>query len=104
MKRKNKKIKIVIGVIVLIVVAFVIVFTSLNKVETEEKIAPDGVDVLPDISFNECLSEIIQVNPEMNEQQARDNCYAIDAINKNDISICDKVSDSARENCLDMFD
>ena len=87
--------------IVLIIVAFVIVFAQISN---EEKIAPDGVDTMPNMGFNRCLSEISQTNPEMTEQQIQDNCYTIDAINKNDISICDKVSEDARANCLSMFD
>ena len=59
---------------------------------------------MPDMGVSECLSEITQTNPEMSEQQAQDNCYTVDAVNKNDISICDKVSENTRANCLSMFD
>ena len=93
--------ELMIGLIALILIAIVIVFILPGP---KEKIAPDGVDVMPDISFDNCVSEVMQTNPEMTEQQAQDNCYTIEAVNKNDASICEEVSESMRANCLSLFD
>lgn len=93
--------ELMIGLIALAIVAVVIVFILPGS---KEKIAPDGVDVMPDMGFDKCLEEIREVNPGMTEQQAQDNCYTIEAINKNDASICEEVSESMRANCLSMFD
>ena len=68
------------------------------------KQSADKVDVIPDITPNECLTQIKQVNPEMSNQDANDNCYSIEAVNKNDKSLCDKVSEGFRANCLAQFE
>jgi hypothetical protein len=49
------------------------------------------------------LEQIKQLNPEMTDQEARDNCYIIEAVNKNDKSLCDQVSEGFREVCLAQF-
>ncbi len=69
----------------------------------EPKLSADQVDYIPDISVKECLDQIKETNPEMTEQQALDNCYAIEAVNKNDPSLCDKVSEEFRAACLAQF-
>jgi len=68
-----------------------------------EKVAPDQVDIIPGISFQECMVKIRQDNPEMTQQAALDNCYTIEAANKNDINLCNKVSEGFRPKCLAMF-
>ena len=103
MKTKMKKTAVVIGVVAVIIIALAIVLLQ-QSIAGEERRAPDGVDIMPNLKFKQCLSEIKKINPEMNEQQAQDNCYTVQAINENDVSICDKVSTSARTNCLKMFD
>jgi hypothetical protein len=101
LRLKMKKENIIAGVIALIVIAVVGVFILPG---TSEKVAPDGVDVMPDMGFSKCVSEVMQTNPEMTELQAQDNCHTIDAVNKNDALICEKVSEDMRANCLSLFD
>jgi hypothetical protein len=102
MKTKMKKTYLVVGIVVLIVLILAVVIIQ-QPIRGEEQIAPDGVDVLPELNYRQCLSEIKKTNPEMNEQQAQDNCYTLQAIQEDDITICDKVSRPARTNCLRMF-
>jgi peroxiredoxin len=72
---------------------------------TDEKIlSVDQVDVIPDISTGDCLTQIRQTNPEMSDQAASDNCYTIEAINKNDKGLCDRVSAGFKANCLIQFE
>jgi hypothetical protein len=66
-------------------------------------LSADQVDTIPDISISECLAQIKATNPEMSDQDASDNCYTIEAINKGDSSLCDKVSASFRASCLAQF-
>lgn len=74
-----------------------------EETEPEGKLSADGVDRIPNISFIECLSSIRVVNPEMTEQEASDNCYTIEAVNQDDVSLCDEVSESFRSICLAQF-
>ncbi len=97
-----KRTILVLGLIVLMIALIGCKQTETTK--TEGKLAPDGVDVMPDISIDECLEEIMIQNPEMTEQAAKDNCYTIEAVNKDDKSVCDQVSEAARANCLAMFE
>ena len=73
------------------------------KIE-EQRLSADQVDVIPDISVNECLIQIKQTNPEMSDQDANDNCYSIEAVNKNDRSLCGKVSAGFKATCLAQFE
>ena len=69
----------------------------------EGELAPDGVDVLPDIDLSSCLTEIKQTNPEMSEQDARDNCLTLEAVNTGNQALCDQVSAGFKETCLAAF-
>ena len=77
--------------------------TTSPSQEITGKVSADGVDIIPDISISECLSEIRRANPEISEQAAKDNCYTIEAVNKGDSGLCNQVSESFRQNCLDQF-
>jgi hypothetical protein len=68
------------------------------------KVAKDQVDIIPEIDISECLAQIKTTNPSMTEQQANDNCYILEAVNKNDPSICEQVSSSFKELCLAQFE
>ena len=98
-KIKTGKIFFMTAVVILLVAA---VFLLMSK-EKEPKLSADGVDFIPLISVRDCLEQIRVTNPNMTEQQANDNCYAIEAVNKNDASLCNKVSEGFRELCLAQF-
>lgn len=70
----------------------------------QEKLSADKVDIIPDISVAECLTAIKQTNPEMSDQDAKDNCYIIEAVNKADKSLCNKVSAGFKSDCLAQFE
>ena len=59
---------------------------------------------IPNISIQDCLEDIKETNPEMSDQAANDNCYTIEAVNKNDPSLCDNVSESFKAICLSQFE
>ncbi len=82
----------------------IMVLITLTGCVPEAKVSADKVDVIPDISISECLTQIKQTNPEMSDQDANDNCYSIEAVNKGDKSLCDKVSAGFRANCLAQFE
>jgi len=76
-----------------------------QQAETEGRLAADKVDIIPDISIDECLTQIKETNPEMSDQDANDNCYAIEAVNKQDKSLCDKIiNGNIRSACLNQFE
>ena len=77
---------------------------AIIQTEPEGKLAKDEIDTIPDISISECLTQIKQTNPEMSDQDANDNCWTIEAVNKNDVSLCDKVSASLKDICLMQFE
>jgi len=68
-----------------------------TEAETEE-------EAIPQMSIDECLKEIKEVNPDMTEQAASDNCWIIEAVNKQDSSLCNKVSESFKSVCLAQFE
>ncbi|MFQ5647966.1 MAG: hypothetical protein ACE5FW_01905 [Candidatus Aenigmatarchaeota archaeon] len=67
------------------------------------RLAADQTDWIPSISYQDCLVQIKETNPEMTDQQAQDNCLTIEAINTNDSSLCEQVSETLRQNCLGQF-
>lgn len=83
---------------------FIMTLITLTGCTKEEKLSADKVDVIPDISISGCLTQIKQTNPEMSDQDAGDNCYSIEAVNKGDKSLCDKVSAGFRATCLAQFE
>jgi hypothetical protein len=89
----------------ILVLFFILILTTVIGCQTqkEETILAGDVDVVPDIDISQCLSQIKQTNPEMTDQEAKDNCYTIEAVNKVDKSICNKVSEEMRTNCLRLF-
>jgi hypothetical protein len=68
------------------------------------KMSADGVSTIPALGLEECLAQIKQTNPEMPDQDARDNCLIIDAVNKGDASICNQVSAGFKAVCLAQFE
>jgi hypothetical protein len=83
---------------------FIVMLVMLSGCAAREpKLSADKVDLIPDISIDECLTQIKQDNPEMPDQAARDNCWSIEAVNKGDKSLCNKVSEGFRDNCLAQF-
>ncbi|MBW2965630.1 hypothetical protein KY342_00835 [Candidatus Woesearchaeota archaeon] len=71
---------------------------------TTPKVSADNVDTIPQIDISACLAQIKQTNPEMSDQDANDNCYAIEAINKGDKSLCNRVVNAdIKSACLAQF-
>lgn len=86
---------------------FIVTLVTVIGCEVQEegpKLAADKVDIIPDVSISECLTQIKATNPEMSDQDANDNCYAIEAVNKGDSSLCGRVSEGFRANCLAQFE
>lgn len=77
--------------------------TSTGSFDGVGKLSADAIDDIPDISIDECLSQIKIENPEMSDSDAQDNCYTIEAVNKGDKGLCNKVSDSFKNVCLELF-
>jgi len=104
-KKGNSKIVvgIVIAVVALVIVLLIAGNQTVSEVAATGKLSADGVDIIPDISIQQCLDEIKSVNPEISDQAANDNCYSIEAVNKDDKSLCQRVSEGFRENCLAQF-
>jgi hypothetical protein len=91
----------------ILILIFIITLVTLIGCKPEvkgPKVSADKVDIIPSIDVSECLAQIKQTNPEMSDQAANDNCYTIEAINEGDKSLCDKVSESFRANCLAQFE
>ena len=65
---------------------------------------PTESEDISSITLSECLSQIRETNPEMTDQQASDNCYTVEAINKNDKSLCAEVSEEFRSLCEQQFE
>lgn len=70
---------------------------------TTGRLAADQTDYIPSISYDNCLAQIRQTNPSMTEQQARDNCLTIEAINTGNSALCSQVSEGFRQACLSQF-
>jgi len=91
----------------ILITIFIITLVTLagckQEAVREGKIAADTVDIVPEMSISECLAQIRQTNPEMSDQDANDNCYTLEAVNKGDKSLCDRVSQGLRANCLAQF-
>jgi len=66
--------------------------------------AEPAKEEIPSISLVECLKQIKETNPEMPDQQAKDNCYTIEALNTNDKSLCNEVSEEFRPICEQQFE
>ena len=66
--------------------------------------AEPAKEEIPSISLVECLKQIKETNPEMPDQQAKDNCYTIEALNTNDKSLCNEVSEDFRPICEQQFE
>jgi hypothetical protein len=101
MRRKQKEqhtLVLIVAVVLVIAVGIGAYMGAFNI--ASEGTAPDKVDDIPDVSVDECLSAIKEANPDMSEQDAMDNCYTIEAVNKADASLCDLVSEDFRPNCL----
>jgi len=96
-----KRRRLLIGASVAIVVLVLIFRGGIEF--TPDNLAADGVDLIPEINLDDCMSQIRATNPDMSEQDANDNCYTIEAVNQKDSSICSRVSDSFRPNCLGQF-
>ena len=74
-----------------------------QEVQQEQKLSTDKVDLIPDINIDECLAQIKATNPEMSEQAASDNCYSLEAANKENKELCERVSEGFRATCLLQF-
>jgi hypothetical protein len=96
---EEKEIILLVAVAVAVIVAGAYIYPSI----TGNSVAADQVDIIPDIDISECMSLIRSTNPEMSTQAASDNCYSIEAVNENDPSICNQVSEGFRANCLAQF-
>lgn len=69
---------------------------------TEPPVFTEGV---PDIGLTECLSQMREANPAMLEQDVRDNCYLIDAVNQDEILICENIVNAAiKDACTAQFE
>lgn len=93
--------------IMLIVIAVGLIVSALLLIGNKEKniiSTPEDIIKIPDISIEECLVQIKETNPGMPDQAASDNCWTIEAINKKDKSLCGKVSDNFKPNCLAYFE
>jgi PBP1b-binding outer membrane lipoprotein LpoB len=77
--------------------------TTEQTEEIEGTLAPNQVDVIPEVNLDECIAGVKTTNPEMTEQNARDNCLVIEAVNKQDKTLCDQVSADFKEDCLALF-
>jgi hypothetical protein len=92
-------------ILVTIFILTLITLTGCKVQEEELKLSADKVDVIPDMGVSECLAQIKQTNPEMSDQAANDNCNAIEAVNKEDKSLCDKiVNRNIKSACLNQFE
>ena len=91
------------NLILVVVAAVIIIAVGYFYLGTESNIAADQVDIIPDVDVEECLATIRITNPEMSAQEAQDNCYTIEAVNENDESLCNLVSEGFRANCLAQF-
>ena len=96
---EEKEIMLLVALAVAIIVAGAYIYPSI----TGNSVAADQVDTIPKIDVSECLTLIKSTNPEMSDQAASDNCLSIEAVNKNDPSICNQVSEGFRANCLAQF-
>lgn len=74
-----------------------------QEAEEGPKVSADKVDLIPDINIDECMAQIRATNPEMSEQAANDNCYTLEAVNRDSKRLCNKVSEGFRGNCLAQF-
>lgn len=105
----DKNIMMAIGAAVIIAIVVMVLgqpsaITEEREAELNPSVqAPEFTEGVPDITIQECLTQIKATNPEMTDQQANDNCYTIEAVNQNDPSLCEQVSEGLRQNCLDQF-
>ena len=94
----------IIAVIAIAVLVMLVLTTQPQLFQPTGKLSADGVDTIPNISQSECLQQIRVTNPEMSDQDANDNCLAIEAVNKNNKELCDEIVNSdIKQACLAQF-
>ena len=112
--KSNTK-EIIIGILIVIILIGIITyyqepatedtsteFPAVPGVEEEGILSADGVDYIPEMTYDECITEIQATNPEMSDTDARDNCIAIDAITSGDISKCSGIINlEIKQACID---
>jgi len=98
-----KKTLFIISILALLILAGCQKQAAEETEEIEGTLAPNKVDIIPKINLDECLTAIKQTNPEMTEQDAKDNCMIIEAVNKQNKTLCEQVSEDFKEDCLAMF-
>lgn len=105
MLKMDQKILILAAVVIIVlVVAFLLLTGKPEPEATGPKLSADKVDVIPNIPIQECLDQIKTTNPEMSDSVAQDNCWAIEAVNKGDSSLCDEISSAdVKTACLAQF-
>ena len=93
----------VIIIIVIVLLAVVILIIPGKKVTTG-KLSADGVDIIPAMTYRECMDEIQATNPKMSDSDAKDNCIAIDAVTKGNADTCDDITNpTIKQLCFDQF-
>ena len=76
--------------------------TAMLTLPPTEPVEPSKEEEIPTLS--ECLIQVKEAYPEMSDQQAADNCfYMITALDTNDKSLCDAVSEEFRPFCEQQF-
>jgi hypothetical protein len=89
--------------ITIFILLFIVIITGC-EVKEEPKLSADKVDIIPDVDIDECLTQIRQTNPDMTEQDANNNCLIIEAVNKNDKTLCDRIGGEFRASCFAQFE
>ena len=98
---ENKYIWTIIGGVI---VVLLIVIWMIPVQQQAGKLSADTVDTIPAMTYSDCISQIQETNPEMSDSDARDNCIAIDAVTKDDSSLCEEiVNPETKALCLEQF-
>ena len=116
--KKQKHTKVIVRSILtaVVVIAIIILIVSFQKPDAETTpatthptagegtLSADQVDEIPDMAYAECMTEIKATNPDMSNADAKDNCLAIDAVNKANSSLCQQIiNPGIKQACLAQF-
>lgn len=100
----NKKTIVWIIVVVIVILGLLVVLQQPTE-EAGPILSADQVDYIPRMKYEECRDKIQEVNPEMSDQNADDNCRAIEAVNEKDPDICENIiNPEIKQGCLNQFE
>jgi hypothetical protein len=91
----------------ILMIIFILVLITVTGCQTKSKggITANTIAgmAVSDEAINDCLTQIKQANSDVSNKDALDGCWFVEAVNRNDKSLCLQISEDSRETCFAMF-